>query len=281
MKIRLLAIISLWILLSKVIWAASTSPHLPTFAFTFSDPVPHTINQHYLYGEYKSYNRGHTGIDFRCPHGTDVKAAKGGTVIALANDGTGYGKYIIIDHGKLDGLYHVYTLYAHLSTFIVSYGYVTEGQVIAKSGNTGNSTGPHLHFEVRYKTNVYGSVLNPEMLLKDSIDNGNWGAAYGYVYDMRTTYSIAGVRIRGNGLDKPASIEDGKNFGSMYTYLPMTSSGSKARDIYDFDINYLTGQLNPTVSTITLEYSKSGYTKEYESTSITEGEAKQEVIPMN
>lgn len=88
----------------------------------------------------------HTGIDIGAVTGSNIVAAESGTVI-LANYGWngGYGNYIIINHGN-----GVTTRYAHASKLYVSAGqYVTKGQVIAAVGSTGNSTGPHLHFEVR------------------------------------------------------------------------------------------------------------------------------------
>lgn len=86
----------------------------------------------------------HEGIDIAVPEGTPIRAAKGGTVILAAYTG-GYGNYTCIDHGS--GLS---TCYAHQSSYAVSSGQrVSQGQVIGYSGNTGASTGPHLHFEVR------------------------------------------------------------------------------------------------------------------------------------
>jgi murein DD-endopeptidase MepM/ murein hydrolase activator NlpD len=88
--------------------------------------------------------RMHTGTDFGPGYGAPIYAAETGTVIS-ANARGGYGNTIIIDHGQ--GLT---TLYAHQSRFAVSSGArVTRGQVIGYVGSTGNSTGPHLHFEVR------------------------------------------------------------------------------------------------------------------------------------
>ncbi len=95
----------------------------------------------------------HTGVDFRCPSGTPVCAAESGTVIRALNLWVSYGHYIIIDHGN--GLS---TLYAHNTRLLVSVGqHVSRGQVIAYSGSTGNSTGPHCHFEVR----INGTPVNP------------------------------------------------------------------------------------------------------------------------
>jgi murein DD-endopeptidase MepM/ murein hydrolase activator NlpD len=87
---------------------------------------------------------GHTGTDIGGSIGTAIYAYRSGTVV-FSGWGTGYGNYIKVDHG--DG---VATLYAHCSELLVSAGdYVTEGQMIAKIGMTGWTTGPHLHFEIR------------------------------------------------------------------------------------------------------------------------------------
>ena len=96
----------------------------------------------------------HTGIDIGATHGSNIVAAESGTVI-LANYGWngGYGNYMILSHGN-----GITTRYAHASQLYVSAGQtVSKGQVIGAVGTTGNSTGPHLHFEVR----VNGSHTNP------------------------------------------------------------------------------------------------------------------------
>ncbi len=98
-----------------------------------------------LYG--KANNHG--GIDISAPniYGQNVYASRAGTVLkAEYYSNTGYGHYVILDHG--DGFT---TVYGHCSKVLVQEGqYVNQGDVIAKVGSTGNSTGPHLHFEVRY-----------------------------------------------------------------------------------------------------------------------------------
>ena len=97
--------------------------------------------------------KGHTGIDISAPVGTPVRATADG-VITSAMYYSGYGKYINIKHtGKIS------TVYAHLSRIVVRGGqHVRRGQIIAYSGNSGNSTGPHLHYEVH----VCGNPINPQ-----------------------------------------------------------------------------------------------------------------------
>lgn len=94
----------------------------------------------------------HTGIDISASSGTNILAANAGTVIT-AGWNNSYGYMVMIDHGG-----GIVTLYAHASKLLVSKGAtVSRGQVIAKVGSTGMSTGPHLHFEVR----VNGVYKNP------------------------------------------------------------------------------------------------------------------------
>lgn len=95
----------------------------------------------------------HSGIDLGVPTGTQVHAVKDGIVTKVAWDPDGYGNYLMIDHG--DG---VVTLYGHCSQILASVGQsVKAGDIVALSGNTGHSTGSHLHFEVR----VNGQAVNP------------------------------------------------------------------------------------------------------------------------
>lgn len=96
---------------------------------------------------------GHNGKDFGCPIGTPVMAAADGVVTIARGSGKngGYGKMIVISHTN-----GTQTVYGHLSAVDVVPGErVVQGEVIAKVGNTGNSTGPHLHFEVRGATNPF------------------------------------------------------------------------------------------------------------------------------
>lgn len=116
---------------------------------------------------------GHTGVDFACSSGSKVVAAESGTVIISTDlknsDGSyrSYGRYIVIAHDKKDSAgNNVYTLYAHNSSRVVSEGqYVKKGQLIAYSGSTGNSSGPHCHFEVRTPTASYNDCVNPTYYL--------------------------------------------------------------------------------------------------------------------
>lgn len=95
----------------------------------------------------------HSGTDIPMPYGSDVRTAGAGTVVSVQEAG-GYGLQVVVDHG--DG---VTTRYAHLSESSVKPGdTVAKGQVIAASGNSGRSTGPHLHFEVLSQ----GRAIDPQ-----------------------------------------------------------------------------------------------------------------------
>lgn len=106
----------------------------------------------------------HSGQDFAVKSGTKVVAAHGGTVVKAggngAGDGPAYGNAVVIKHGN-----GTFSQYAHLSHVEVKVGQVVKtGQRIALSGNTGNSSGPHLHFEIRTKAG-YGSAVDPVAFL--------------------------------------------------------------------------------------------------------------------
>ena len=96
---------------------------------------------------------GHLGIDIGAATGAPVYAADTGVVVYAGPISGGYGNMVMIDHGN-----GFHTVYAHLSQILVGCGQnVRQGSTIAYSGSTGNSTGPHLHFEIRYLS----SFVNP------------------------------------------------------------------------------------------------------------------------
>ncbi len=103
---------------------------------------------------YQGDGRGHKGIDIAAPYGTPIYAAESGTVIETGGGWNGgYGNCVRVQHD--DGNV---TVYAHQSSIAVSYGdYVVKGQLLGYVGSTGDSTGNHLHFEVR----SYGTYANP------------------------------------------------------------------------------------------------------------------------
>jgi LysM repeat protein len=104
------------------------------------------------------YSEVHPAVDIGVPEGTPVKAADSGYVAVVGRSDTGYGRYVLIDHGN-----GFQTVYAHLSVIYVEVGQsVGKGQTIGLSGNTGKSTGPHLHFEIK----LNGVRRNPFIYLR-------------------------------------------------------------------------------------------------------------------
>ena len=100
------------------------------------------------------YNKMHKGVDFAAPKGTPIYAGGNGVIEYVGNNG-GYGKYIRIRHNN-----EYKTAYAHLSSYkkgITKGSRVIQGDIIGFVGSTGNSTGPHLHYEIIYQ----GKHINP------------------------------------------------------------------------------------------------------------------------
>jgi murein DD-endopeptidase MepM/ murein hydrolase activator NlpD len=112
-------------------------------------------SNHYLSGN--DYFEGHLGIDIAAGLGAPISASDAGVVTYAAPIGGGYGNMVMIDHGN-----GYLTLYAHLSQITTHCGaVVAQGGLIGYAGSTGNSTGPHLHFEVRYGS----GFINPWYVL--------------------------------------------------------------------------------------------------------------------
>ena len=126
------------------------------YSGTFTWPLPGYTNASSAYG-WRTHpifgtRKFHKGEDIPAPTGVAIVAADGGTIIT-AGSVSGYGNCVVINHGN-----GITTLYGHMSSIAVSVGQkVSKGQTIGYVGSTGNSTGPHLHFEVY----VNGATQNP------------------------------------------------------------------------------------------------------------------------
>ncbi|MDE6290804.1 MAG: peptidoglycan DD-metalloendopeptidase family protein, partial [Muribaculaceae bacterium] len=120
----------------------------------FFRPVPGIITSNF--GWRPKFNRLHHGVDLNLHIGDTVRAAVTGTVERISYDHDGYGHYVVMTHP--DGME---TLYGHLQYALVSQGQtIYAGQPIGIGGNTGNSTGPHLHFETR----LGGVAVDPTLI---------------------------------------------------------------------------------------------------------------------
>ncbi|MBO5429835.1 MAG: peptidoglycan DD-metalloendopeptidase family protein, partial [Peptococcaceae bacterium] len=145
--------------IQQMLAANGDSPATAPGAYIWPCPSSKKITSQYGYRIHpiQGYRKLHTGMDIGAKKGADILAAAGGKVIMAQYYG-GYGNCIIIDHGG-----GMTTLYAHMSAYVAKNGdWVSAGQVIGKVGSTGNSTGPHLHFEVR----VNGKTTDPAAYVK-------------------------------------------------------------------------------------------------------------------
>ena len=147
--------------------------------------------------------RYHFGTDLRLNVGDTVIAAFSGKVRIIDYEARGYGHYVVLRHDN--GLE---TVYAHLSQVLVVHNQaIKAGQIIALGGNTGHSTGPHLHFETRY----LGNALNPA-----SIINFHTGKVHNDVYQITKRKSFYYQReIKPKPVVKYYTVRKGDNLGSI------------------------------------------------------------------
>ncbi len=142
--------LQLWLQSNNVGQIATSAGHSTQYRFIWPEPQaqisqPFGPSTYWFEPPYGAYPHFHTGIDLVEPFGSPVFAADDGIVALVGASSTGYGNYVVIAHaGGLD------TLYGHLSTSLVHVGQqVTQGTVVGLEGSSGNSTGAHLHFELR------------------------------------------------------------------------------------------------------------------------------------
>jgi len=131
--------------------------HIPAICPISTDPTTYHLSSPFGYRSdpLRGYRKFHSGMDFACPPGNPIYATGDGVVTKAEHEFFGYGNNIIISHG-----FGYKSRYAHLKTIEVEVGdKVVRGQRIGLSGNSGRSTGPHLHYEVIYRNehvNPYG-----------------------------------------------------------------------------------------------------------------------------
>jgi murein DD-endopeptidase MepM/ murein hydrolase activator NlpD len=142
--------VQLWAQSNNVGQIPPSTGHSTTYRFIWPEPSaqisqPFGPSTYWFEPPYGSYAHFHTGIDMVEPFGSPVFAADDGIVALVGSSSSGYGNYVVIAHaGGLD------TLYGHLSTALVKVGQsVTQGTPVGLEGSSGNSTGAHLHFELR------------------------------------------------------------------------------------------------------------------------------------
>jgi murein DD-endopeptidase MepM/ murein hydrolase activator NlpD len=142
--------LQLWSQSNNVGQIPTSTGHSTKYRFIWPEPQaqisqPFGPSKYWFEPAYGTYPHFHTGIDLVEPFGSPILAADDGIVALVGSSSSGYGNYVVIAHSG--GLA---TLYGHLSTALVKAGdKVTQGQVIGLEGATGNTTGPHIHFELR------------------------------------------------------------------------------------------------------------------------------------
>ena len=172
----------------------------------------------------------HRGIDYGCPMGTPILASADGVVTYIGRLKEGYGNYIIINHEESYA-----TVYAHLSEILVrDYQSVKQGQVIGRSGSSGNSTGPHLHFELRKAT----IKIDPKPYMQNVIDLDNASVSTGFdeIHSglVKVVCSVANVRCH---CDMNRVVTQ-KNYGDQLIIADTVTNwnGLPYRDFYDVGV---------------------------------------------
>jgi murein DD-endopeptidase MepM/ murein hydrolase activator NlpD len=178
--------------LYPVPWAVSANDH-----FYFARPIAaDNVNwplAEYRYGAILVGSKNvHTGVDIDAPEGTPILAAGPGTVVsadwglfteAPGNENDPYGKAVVIRHDFGYKGQSLFTIYAHMSELIAVAGqHVETGDILGLVGDTGATTGPHLHFEVRMSTNNFYRTYNPELWLSPP---QGWGVLVGRFTDKK------------------------------------------------------------------------------------------------
>lgn len=175
--------------LYPVPWALSENDHFYFVRPVATDEVNWPLSSYRYGGIFFAPDAPHTGVDIVVGEGTPVYAAGPGQVVWAGtgllfgdnNQDDPYGFAVAIEHDFGWDNKPLYTLYAHLSEVLVEKGaYVETGDLIALSGDTGMTTAPHLHFEVRVGTNNFYETLNPELWLAPP---QGWGVIVGRLTD--------------------------------------------------------------------------------------------------
>ncbi len=179
----------------------------------YSMPVPGYLTS--PYGYRKRFRRMHKGVDLKVNIGDTVRAAFSGKVRITQYERKGYGYYVVIRHGN-----DLETVYGHLSKFLVEPDqYVKAGEPIALGGNTGRSTGPHLHFETRYM----GYAINPSAIFDFANQCTHTDT---YTFDKRTYQKARNFSPEANSLYAQQYLKDHPN--KKYSNTNKAASSSKS-----------------------------------------------------
>ncbi len=230
-------------------WVLSSYDHFYFARPIAADQVNWPIPDYRYGGVFFGPNIVHTGVDIPTPSGTPIMAAGAGTVVwagwglfteTPSNEQDPYGLAVAIRHDFGYNDQQLYTIYAHMSKINVIVGqYVETGEVIGLVGSTGVSTGPHVHFEVRFPFNSFFYTYNPELWIAPP---QGWGILVGRVMDTKgKTLQRAEVTLR--------SVETRK----AYLVKTYSDRGTVNPDPY-YNENLVLGDLPAGIYKVTLRY---------------------------
>jgi len=234
--------------LYPVPWALSPYDHFyftrPIAADQTNWPIPD-----YRYGGiYFAPNIVHTGVDIPTPEGTPIMAVGAGTIVWAGwglfsgdpkNERDPYGMAVVVQHDFGYKGQALFTVYAHMSkVFATLNQHVETGELIGLVGSTGATTGPHVHFEVRYPTNTFFDTHNPELWIAPP---QGWGVLVGRVMDTKgKTLQQVEVQLHAVGRKK--------------TYLVKTYGGGAINHDSYYDENLALGDLPAGFYKVTIQF---------------------------
>ncbi len=230
-------------------WAMSSYDHFYFARPIAADQVNWPIPDYRYGGVFFGPNIVHTGVDIPTPAGTPIMAAGAGTVVwagwglfteTPTNDKDPYGLAVAIRHDFGYNDQQLYTIYAHMSKVDAIVGqHVETGEVIGFVGSTGATTGPHVHFEVRFPLNSFFYTYNPELWIAPP---QGWGILVGRVMDTKgKTLQRVEVTLR--------SVETQK----AYLVKTYSDQGAINPDPY-YNENLVLGDLPAGIYKVTLRY---------------------------
>lgn len=235
--------------LYSVPWALSPYDHFYFVRPIAADQVNWPVAS-YRYGGIFFANTVHTGVDIPAPDGTPIMAAGPGTVIwtdwGLFRETPGdktdpYGLAVVIRHDFGYKDQQLYTIYAHMSEIIATEGQrVHTGDLLGLVGATGETTGPHLHFEVRFPNNSFHDTYNPELWIAPP---QGWGVLVGRVMDNK-----------GKPLEQLETLVQSESTQEIRTVK--TYGGGAANPDPYYNENFVLGDLPAGIYKITLFFDK-------------------------
>lgn len=202
----------------------------------FAMPCPGYVTS--PYGYRKRFHRQHKGVDLKVQIGDTIYAAFDGRVRLTKYEAKGYGKYVVVRHTN-----DLETVYGHLSRFLVENDqYVKAGDPIALGGNTGRSTGPHLHFETRYM----GYAINPMAIFDFANQTTHTDT---YTFDKRTYTQARNYSPEANAEYAKAYVSERQNRATSNTSQRSSKSRSKTVSVKKGDsLSRIAARNNTTVA---------------------------------